>query len=62
MKFTNTDCVRNMLFWHLIWELELGDQVNWQVEGNLAEYVERAGMGPMETWQQRIIIHQEIER
>ena len=60
MKFTNTDCVRNMLFWHLIWEL--GDQVNWQVEGNLAEYVERARMGPMETWRQRIIIHQEIER
>jgi hypothetical protein len=29
----------------------------------LAEYVERAGMGPTwETWQQRIIIHQEIER
>ena len=58
MNFTNTDCVGNMLFWHLIWEL--GDQVNWQVEGNLAVMAE-AGV-PMETQWQRIIIHQEIER
>ena len=58
MKFTNTDCVRNMLFWHLIWEM--GDQVNWQVEGNLAVMAEAAA--PMETQWQRIIIHQEIER
>ena len=58
MNFTNTDCVRNMLFWHLIWEL--GDQVNWQVEGNLAVMAEAGA--PMETQWQRIIIHQEIER
>ncbi len=58
MNFTNTDCVRNMLFWHLIWEL--GDQVNWQVEGNLAVMAD--AVVSMETRRQRIIIHQEIER
>jgi len=58
MNFTNTDCVRNMLFWHLIWEL--GDQVNWQVEGNLAVMAD--AVVSMETQRQRIIIHQEIER
>ena len=35
MNFTNTDCVRNMLFRHLIWEL--GDQVNWQVMDECSE-------------------------
>ena len=58
MNFTNTDCVRNMLFWHLIWEM--GDQVNWQVEGNLAVMAD--AVVSMETQRQRIIIHQEIER
>ena len=58
MNFTNTDYVRNMLFWHLIWEL--GDQVNWQVEGNLAVMAD--AVVSMETRRQRIIIHQEIER